>query len=147
MVGQVATRDFLLDQGLHFAQRLEYTKVEVSAIAEWPHAFGVNRLVRLGAGDGARLDPGVALPVAPVRLQVVVEKCTARRQWPAVTEGPQAHVDTEHAALGGALAQQADHQPSEARKEIFVVDAAATGSRALVGEYEDQIDVRRKIEL
>src|SRR4029078_7933371 len=101
---------------------LEDTKVEVSAIDEWPPAFGVGRLVCLRAGDGARPDPSVAVPGARVRVQVVVEKCTAHCQRPAVTEGPQAHVDPERAALGGALAQQADHPPSEARKATLVVD-------------------------
>ena len=109
VVGQVAARDFLLDQRLHFAQRFEHAEIEVTAVDERPHAFGVDRLVRLDAGDGARLDPRVSLPVAAMGLQVVVEERAARGQRPAVAEGPQPHVDAEHAALGGALAQQPDH--------------------------------------
>ena len=125
----------------------EHAEIEIAPVDERPHALGMDQLVGRGAGDGARLDPGITLPVAAMRLQVVVEECGADGQRPAVAEGPQAHVDAEHDALGGALAQQADHQPAEPREEILVVDAARARGLALVGKHEDQIDVGGEIEL
>ena len=147
VLGEVAPRDLLFDQRLHLAQRFEHAEVEVTAVDERPHALGLDQLVGRGAGDGARLDPRVALPVAAMGLQVVVEEHRAGRQRPAVAEGPQPHVDAEHAALGGALAQQPDHEPAQAREEILVVDAARARGGALVGKQEDQVDVGGKIEL
>ena len=108
VVGQVAPRDFLLDERLHLTQALEHAEVEIAAVDERPHALAVDQPVRLGTGDRARLDPRVALPVAAMGLQIVVEEGRADRQRAAVAEGPQPHVDAEHEALGRALAEQPD---------------------------------------
>ncbi len=130
VIGEIAARDFLFDERLHLAQTFEHAEVEVTPVDEGTHALGVDEFPGRRTGDGARLDPGVALPVAAVGLQVVVEECAADGERPAVAEGPQPHVHAMHDAFAGALAQDADHQAAEPGEEILVVDAARRrGSR------------------
>ena len=83
MVGELAPLDLALDQRLHLAQALEDAVVEIASIHEGPHRRGVDLGVARRRGDRARLDLRVALPVATVAQQVVLERGEARDQGPA----------------------------------------------------------------
>ncbi len=99
VVPQLAPLDFAGDHRLHLAQALVDAVVEVTPIHEGPHDAVVERAVARGAGDRARLHPGVALPVAAVLLQVVLERAEVHRERSRLAERPQAHVHAEHEAL------------------------------------------------
>jgi len=68
VLGEVAARDFLFDERFHLAQRLEHAEIEIAPVDERPHALGMDQLPGRDPGDGARLDPGITLPVPPMRL-------------------------------------------------------------------------------
>ena len=147
VVLQLAPRDLALDQRLHAAERFEHAEIQVTAIHERTHARAVDAVVERRARHRARLDPGVALPVAPLPLEVILEGRGARHQRSAGAERPQAHVDAESAALHGRRVQIADQQLSEPQEELLVRQRPLTRGLAVRREQEDQVDVRGEIEL
>src|SRR5581483_6343885 len=91
------------------------------------------------AGEGARLDPGVALPLAPLRDEVDLERVEAAGERPRLAVGPQPHVDAEREALGGRLREQADERAPGALVARLLVH------RAL--EEEHEVDVGGDVQL
>ena len=124
--------------------------VEVFAKHKWPGDGLQCRDVAGLAGDGARLDPSVALPLTPLADQIVLQCIKTHRQWAGVTPGPQAHIDPEHPAIGRGLVQQRDQSPAQAGEELMVAQAAggAVGATqlAVLGINKNQVDIGRHIE-
>jgi hypothetical protein len=60
------------------------------------------------AGQGACLDPGVALPLAALREEVVFQHVEAADQRAGVTVGAQPHVDAEDLAIPGDIGDGVD---------------------------------------
>jgi hypothetical protein len=147
MVDEVAPRDLLLDQRLHLAQALEHAEVEIAAVDERPHRLAVEPGVGLGARHGARLDPGIALPVPPVLQQVVLEGREAAGERPRIAEGTQPHIDTEHEAVRRDGRQQPDQRLPEPQEELLVADGRRVLRLAVTREQEHEIDVGREVEL
>ncbi len=144
---QLAPLDLAGDHRLHLAQALVDAVVEVAPVHEGAHDVVVERAVARGAGDRARLHPGVALPVAAVLLQVVLERAEVHGERARLAERPQAHVHAEHEALGGARIEQPDQRLAEAREVLLVRDLARAVGLAALGVEEDEVDVRGEVEL
>ena len=144
---QLAPLDLAGDHRLHLAQALVDAVVEVAPVHEGAHDVVVERAVARRAGDGARLHPGVALPVAAVLLQVILERAEVHGERSRLAERPQAHVHAEHESLGGAGIEQPDQGLAEAREVLLVRDLARAVGLALFRVEEDEVDVRGEVEL
>ena len=86
VVVQFAARHFGGDRGLHVAQAIERGEVQVAAIHE--RAQGLQPLFA-GidvAGDRARLQPGIAFPVASLALEILVHAGEGQRDPPGIAE-------------------------------------------------------------
>ncbi len=119
------------------AHRGERGEVEILAEHEGPddlHQFFVPR-----SGDGARLDPGIALPLAPLRDEVAVERIEARDERPGGAVGPQAHVDPKHESVLGRPGQELDQPAAGA--------LVALGGVVRAGVEEHEVDVGGHVEL
>ena len=96
-----------LSQG---AQRCECIEVEIFSVDErQPHAFKQSHVrVRVTVGERARgqgacLEPGVALPFASLCEQILLKSVQTPRQRARVAVGTQAKVGAEHLALAIGL--------------------------------------------
>src|SRR5579872_5586055 len=147
VVGELAPLDLALDQRFHLAQALEDAIVEVAPIDERPHRSRIDLGVAFGCRHGARLDPGVALPVTAVALQILLERVEARDERTACAERPQPHIDAEYEALVGARLEHPDQALAEAGEEFFVGDGPRSVGLTMLRKEKDQIDVGGEVEL
>jgi len=143
IVGHVAAGDFAADLRVQFAHRLENAVIEVFAVNK-----GRDHLHQPGliASERPALDPGVTLPFAPLREQVVFQRGKARHQRAGIAKGAQAHVDAEHETVAGLLGQKPDQLAADAGEVIVVVDFGRAAGFAVFGVDKDQVDVGRNIE-
>src|SRR5579859_5769448 len=136
---------FLADLGMQAAQAGDDAVVQVAPVDE-RHDHRVQ--FRSGvARDRARLDPGVTLPFAPLRGEILLEHVEAHGERTAVAIRPQPRIHPEHETLRGYLGQRGYDLARESREEFMI----GNGSRAVrgavfrIGEYH--VDVRRHVEL
>ena len=126
---------------------------EVEVFAEHERLAQRLQLVVPAAGQRARLDPGIAFPLAALGEEVVFQHVETDRQRAAVAIRAQPHVDPEHEAVGGHFGQQFDHLAAQPREEIEIVDALAEPvGRVGIGFTafridEDEIDVGTDVQL
>src|SRR5882672_9578607 len=104
--------------------------------------FESSRRAGAVAAQGARLDPGIALPLAAVRHEILLQRIEARRQRATVAPGTQAHVDAEHEAVLGALAERRDQPLPESGVALQAVPRSA-----LVRMEKHQVDVGGHVQL
>ena len=122
--------------GVQPAHRAERRVVEVLAVHERTHDGA--QLVVCRASQGARLDPGVAFPLATVADQIGLEEVEAADERPRVAVRPQPHVDAEDEAVLGDVGEQPGEAPRERLETL-----GALG----VGMQQDEIDVGGDVEL
>ena len=77
----------------------------------------------------------------------MLERGVRRRQRPAVAIRAQPHVDAKHEAIGGPLADRRDDTPADTIEELAAGEGARTVGLAILGVDEDEVDVRRDIQL
>ena len=148
VVGHTLAPHFLLDQLLHGAQRFDRGKIQVSAVHERAQYFLQLRAGGLVARHDPRLDHRVALPVAALVLVVLLQCVEAEHQRASRAIRAQAHVDAEHEAVDGHRVQCLDQPLAKAGKELLVIQRALHPfGFAAFGEAEDQVDVRRQVQL
>ncbi len=141
--------DFGADLGVHVADGVDHAEVEVAPEHKRPHDGVQGRDVFLEAGDGARLDPGIALPFAPLHDQVLFHHVQAGRQRTGLAVRAQRHVDPEGKAVLDHFRQRADQLAAQAHEELVVRQralAGAGGGFAVFRIHEDQIDVRGDVQ-
>jgi hypothetical protein len=154
VIGHVLARDFAADLRVQVAHGVDGAEVEVLAedegarnLAQRLHPLADCRAVGIRAGvHDARLDPGVAFPFAALGDEVVFQRVERADQRPGVAVRAQAHVDAEHLAVGGQVAERLDHALAEAGEEIVVFDRFRPGGLAFFGIDEDVIDVRGDVQ-
>ena len=112
------------------AHGVEGRVVEIFAKHERPHDLR-KRAVRSTA-ESTRLDPGIALPLAPLGDEVVFQKVEAADERPGVAIRPKPQVDAKDEAVLGGVIEQPD-EPARRRRESL----GAFGLRM----QEHQIDV------
>ena len=139
VLGELAAGNVAPDFGVQRPHRRQRGVVEVLAENERPHDAIERGGGRGRAAEGARLEPGIALPFAPLRDQVVLQRIEVARQRSGIAIRPQAHVDAEHEAILGLLRQQ----PDQAAPRLLI--ALSQLVRAVVEKHE--IDVGRDVEL
>ncbi len=100
------------------------------------------------AGQRPRLQPGITLPRAPLRHQVLLECGERGGQRSAVAIGAQPHVDAKHVAVcrRRARSPRSRRRPSRSKNSRLEMDCGAVGL-AFLGIDEDEVDVRRDVEL
>ncbi|MNM95080.1 hypothetical protein D3C81_1075070 [compost metagenome] len=141
------------DLRMQRADRRDHAVVQIAAEHERrgqarQQAGGALRVRRVERRYHAALDPGVALPFAPLHHQVFLQHAQAARQRTGIAIGPQPHVDAEHVAVGGHLGKQVDQAAAEADEVLMVGQAARAALRVAVFVIqEDQVDIGRDIEL
>ena len=135
---------------MHVAQRFEDTVVDVAPVDERAHQVVVqvadDGLARVRTDD-ARLDVGVPLPVTTVLQQVGFERREADHGRPALAERPQSRIDSEHEAVRRAFIEKRDDLAREAPEVFLGADALAAVRLSVGGIQEDQVEIRREIEL
>jgi hypothetical protein len=94
-----------------------------------------------------RLDPGVALPLAALGDEVVFQHVEGTDQRAGIAVGPQAHVDAEHLAVLGDVGDGVDQGAAQAGEVFEIGNRSGAIGVAVLGIDEDQVDVRRDIEL
>jgi hypothetical protein len=196
MVGEVAACHLGAYLGMQIAHCREGAKIEIFAVDERAHDGGqrVSRVpprcalrvpsrVALRAPSAVALhapssiitfarqrpplDPRVSLPFAPLGNEILLERVEARGKRSRIAPRPQAHVDAEHLAVRGRLAERADQSTAEAGEKLVIGQGSAatflsamflTGATAVVtgagaagfpflriDEYE--IDIRGHVQL
>ena len=88
VVREFAPRDVAPHFGVQPAHGGERSIVEVLAEHEGAHGRFELRARLRGAGEAARLDPGVALPFASLRHEIVLEECHVADQRARVAVRP-----------------------------------------------------------
>ncbi len=153
-----ALGDFLADQPVQVAQRGEGLVVHVA-----PEHEGIDDpLERLlvggpglgaghaGVGDHPALEPGEALPLATLRVEIGLEHAEGNHQRAGIAVRAKAGVHPEHEAVCGELGERGDRAPSQPVHPLAGGDAAraldALGL-ALGAKDEDQVEVGGHVQL
>ena len=102
VAGHAFFAHFAADLAVQPAQGFVGAVVQIFAEHERLHhaadAVGVRR-------NHAAFAPGITLPLAPLRHQILLQRCFAQHQRAAVAVGAQAHIDAEHLAVGSDVVQ------------------------------------------
>jgi hypothetical protein len=157
VVGLVLLRHFLADLRVQLAHGVDGAEVEVLAKDEGA-ADGLQFVpARTPAGAGAvagavaserpRLDPGIAFPLAALGVEVVLQHVEGADQRAGIAVGPQPHVDAKHLAVFRDVGDGVDQAAPQAREEFEIGNRPGAVGIAVLGVGEDQVDVRRDIEL
>ena len=93
-----------------------------------------------------RLDHGVSLPVAPLRLVVVFHRSKTHRQRPAFAVRPQTGVNPIHKTVLRHIIQRGDQLAAQAHEILLIAQRAPAVYLAIFGVKENQVDIRGKIE-
>ncbi len=139
------------DLAVQLPQRLEDAVVEVAPVDERRHDLaqrhGMAAFQAAARRDDAAFQPGKALPLAALHLQVVLEHRKADRRGAAAAVGPQHQVDAEDEAILGGVADQR----LQAARQLGEVLLRTQGLRAVaVAVFRidiHQVDVRRDVQL
>src|SRR5690606_26551290 len=139
-----------IDQAFHIAQRVYHAEVNVLAIAKRLQQLTQFLTQSLTMGfafttdhrQSARLDHGVALPLAPLGLVVVFHGIKIQSESAALPVGTQTHVHAKHKAADGGGIKAANQPLTEFDKKILVAERATrmicvTG----FGKGKNQIDI------
>lgn len=96
----------------------------------------------------APLDPGVALPLAPLHVEVLFEHAKAAHERTRIAVRPQAHIHAKYVAVGRLLREGADQAAPQPREEFLRRDRRPRTARrlAFVLVDEDEIDVGRNVQ-
>ena len=104
-------------------------------------------MLALGA-QHPRLDHGVALPVAAVVLVIVLHGGKGDGERARIAEGAQPHIDPKYLTILGGLVEGIDQPLPQLDEEGLVGEFAPSADCvAVLGEGEDKIDIRGKIQL
>jgi hypothetical protein len=104
---------------VQLAHRGERAVVEVFAVDERAHDRGERAVPALGP-ERARLDPRVALPLASLGDEIILQHAEAHGERPVGAQRAQAHIDAEHIAVGGHFIEHRNQAPRNPDKEFVV---------------------------
>ena len=135
-----ATTDVLLEPHLGPPDVVDRARLQVLRVDERRHALDERRTDPRVAGDGPRLDHGLALPRGRLVLVVVERRLQAAREHAAAATGAERRVHPERDALGRRLRERSDQARGGALGHLLRL---GTG----VGVHEDQVDVARVVQL
>ena len=136
-------------------QALEHAVVEVAAVDEGRDQAAQRQCSAARHGRARRhdaaLQPGEALPLAPLHLEVLLQHRQAHDRRAAHAVGAQRQIDTEHEAVVGGVADQRE-QPLGDEAEVLVeahraLAVGAAGGVAVVLVHVDEVDVGGHVEL
>ncbi len=119
VVQAVVARDFGGDRRLHLAQAVQRGVVEIAPVHE--RAQRLQPFLAGGdvAGHRARLEPGVAFPIAAFALEILVHAGERQRHPAGRAERTQAQIHAVREAVGGGLVEQ-PHQALSEPREVFL---------------------------
>ena len=136
------------NHGFHTAQGLERTEIHILAVNKWPQALHQHLPSALVASHNPSLDHRVTLPVTPLVLIIRLEGGKTQRQCATLAIGPQAHVHTEDKAVRRNLIQGLDQSLPQADEKLLIINGTrAAPGFPLPGKGEDQVDIRRDVQL
>ena len=94
----------------------------------------------------ARLHHGVAFPVAPLLLVIILQRREAQHQRAAVTKWPQTHIHPVNETVLGRLIERLDQPLPHTGKELRIIQLApsATG-HAIFRPGKNQVDIGGKV--
>ena len=142
VVVQPLARDFGADLAVQAAHRFVSAVIEIAA--EDKRAHQRSDAVFMWRNH-AGFAPGIALPLAPLADQILLERGFADHQRAAVAVGAQAHIGAEHKAFAVGRIKQGNQLLADFGKEFLIVAAAAAVGFAGFGIDENQIEIGRDV--
>ena len=138
--GDVVEAAMAIDTGLHRLDVGDRREVEIFAPDEGRQLLEERLARRPVARDGAGLDHGGALPVAPRALVIAHRRIGGDRQRHRARVGPQPQIGAEDIAVGGPFADDPHQPPHDAREGVDRFGRIG-GDRLLGIEEHDQVDI------
>ena len=140
-------RDFGIDRRLHLAQAVQCGEIQITAVDKRPQR-GQPGLAGVDiAGHRPRLEPGIALPVAALALEILVHAGKRQRHPAGIAERAQAQVDAVAETLHGGVIQQPGQALAEAGKIFLGGQRSCPIGFAALRVGVDQVDIGRKVQL
>ena len=155
MVGHVLARHFAANLRMQVAHGVDGAEIEIFAKDEGagdpcqrldPFAHGATGQVG-AAVHHAGLDPGIAFPFPALGDEIIFQRVHRTDQRPRVAIRAQAHVDSEHLAIGRQFAERGNDALAQAGEEVVVFDRFRAGGIAFFRVDKDVVDVGRDIQL
>ena len=162
VIGLVLARYFAANLRVQVAHGVDRAEVEVLAINERADDFTQRLdpmiLPVLARIHASRLDPGITLPFAALRDQIVFQRDERTDQRSGITVRAQAHVDAENPAVAGDVVERSDQAFAETDEKIINLDPAAArppglaiavrraGRFTVLGIDEDVVNVGGDVE-
>ena len=143
VVVQPLARDFCADLAVQAAHCFIGAVIEIAAEDKRAHQRGDAVFVRR---DYAGFAPGIALPLAPLADQILLERGFADHQRAAVAVGAKAHIGAEHKAFALGMIEQGDQLLADLGEKLLIVAAAAAVGFAGFGIDENQIEIGRNVQ-
>ena len=135
----------LQEPRLHFTQRIQRAEIEIAAV----HERLQNSQQRVAlfdiSGTGTCLDERVSLPTTALCLEVMLDRGAMHHERPAVAVGSKPHVHAKNTTVDRHGIQRIDQLLTNSCEKLLV--SLARFRRALLRIGEDEIDVRREVQL
>ena len=145
VVGDIAALDLRAHLPVQIAHRREGAVIEMAAKHERPHE--IHQLRAAIPGERPRFDPGVTLPLAALRDEIVFEHVEARDERPAFAVRAQPQIDAKNITVLGQLRKHCGEPPRKPREEFVIAERARAVGLAVLRIDQHEIDVRRHVEL
>ncbi len=142
----VTALDLAANLALEVTQRVKRLEVQVAAEYERAQQFHQFPPAVLVTGHRARLDHGVALPLAALRLVILFQRVVAAHQRAGAAVGAQAHIHTEHETVGVAFGQRLDQRLPEPGEILLGAERPAPACRTRLRVGKNQIDIGGEIQ-
>ena len=141
VVGKLTSTYFLTDHGLHAAQRLNGTEVDIAAKYKRPTDLFQLLTVAAIRVNNPCLEHGVTLPVTSLLLIIIFQRGEMADNRPAVTEWAQTHIHPEHLPVSGDLMQGSDKLLRQPLEPDLMFKATPGVSFTRLGISKNQVNV------
>ena len=136
--------DFAADLAVQVPHCFIRAVIQIFAEHKGAHqCFDVVRIRR----NHAAFAPRIALPFAPLRNQVLLQRGFAQYQRARIAVRPQPHIDAEHLPVSGDVVQQRNQFLPDFGEKLLIAPFAPAVGIARFGIDENQIDVGRHVQL
>ena len=129
-VARAAPQRMLADLSVQHAQCVKHPVVEVAPEHKRQDHAAQAQDIAAGyvsqSGNDTAFQPGKALPLPALDMQVLFQPAQRDGRWARVAIGPQGQVDPEHEAVFGGVANQAVQGANGAAKVLLVTETATS---------------------
>ena len=147
VVVHVTPRHLGGDRRLHLAQAIKRGEIQIPPVDERAQRGQPGLAGGDVTGHRARLQPGIAFPVAAFALEVQVHAGEGQRHPAGIAEGAQAQVDPMAEAIDGGVIQQPRQPLAQAREVLLGRQRPRAIGFAAFRVGVDQVHVGTEVEL